>query len=73
MQGWTLEDGQGEVYVFPLFTLHKGAVSVHTRAGSDSVIDLYWGLDHPLWTAGKKISLRDAAANLQSTFTIPPG
>jgi LysM repeat protein len=73
MQGWTLDDGQGDVYVFPVFTLHKGAVSVHTRAGSDTVIDLFWGLDHPLWGAGRTISLRDTAGYVQSTFTIPAG
>ena len=73
MASWTLDDGQGAVYLFPVFTLHKGAVSVHTRAGSDSVIDLYWGLDRALWSAGKTITLRDTAGTVQSTFTIPSG
>jgi len=73
MAGWSLDDGRGTVYVFPVFTLHKGAVSVHTRAGSDSVIDLFWNLDRPLWSPGKTITLRDAAGAVQSTFTIPAG
>jgi LysM repeat protein len=72
MAGWTLEDGEGEIYVFPEFTLHRGAVSVHTRAGQDTVIDLFWGLDQPLWRPGKMITLRDAGEAIKSTFTIPP-
>lgn len=73
MAGWTLDDGQGTMYAFPTFTLHRGAVSVHTRAGVDTVIDLFWGLDRALWSPGKTISLRDAAGLVQSTFTVPPG
>ncbi len=73
MAGWTLEDGEGHVYVFPDFTLHSGAVSVHTKAGEDTVIDLYWGLDQAIWTPGKVITLRDAEGNVQSTFRIPEG
>jgi len=73
LAGWTVEDGEGEVYLFPAFTLHRGAVSLNTRAGQDTVIDLFWGLDQPLWSPGAKITLRDAAGAIQSTFTIPPG
>jgi hypothetical protein len=72
LSGWTLEDGEGAVFVFPEFTLHRGAVSVQTRAGQDTVIDLFWGQDHALWSPGSTITLRDAAGLVQSTFTIPP-
>ena len=71
MAGWTLDDGQGNVYVFPAFTLHNGAVSLHTRGGTDTVIDLYWGLDKAILLPGKVITLRDAAEAVQSTFNIP--
>jgi LysM repeat protein len=71
MAGWTLDDGEGQVYRFPDFTLHGGAVSVHTKAGVNTVIDLYWGLDHAVWTSGKVITLRDAEGNQYSTFKIP--
>ncbi|HEX9795441.1 MAG TPA: LysM peptidoglycan-binding domain-containing protein [Anaerolineales bacterium] len=71
MAGWTLDDDQGHHYTFPAFTLHNGAVSVHTKAGVDTVIDLYWGLPEAVWTAGKTITLRDAAGGVQSTFHIP--
>jgi hypothetical protein len=71
MQGWTLEDGRGNVYLFPDFTLYNGAVVVHTRGGTDTVIDLYWGLTEPVWLPGALVTLRDAEANVQSTFAIP--
>ena len=71
MQGWTLEDGQGHVFTFPDFTLHSGAVSVHTKSGTDTVIDLYWGQPEPVWTPGKTITLRNAEGDVQSTFQIP--
>jgi LysM repeat protein len=71
MAGWTLSDGEGPPYTFPIFTLHNGAVSVHTRSGTDSVIDLYWGLDEPVWLPGKVVTLRDAQGAVHSTFQIP--
>jgi LysM repeat protein len=71
MAGWALEDGQGRRYLFPIFTLHNGAVSVHTRGGTDTVIDLYWGLDEAVWLPGKVITLKDASGAVHSTFQIP--
>jgi len=73
MAGWTLEDGQGNVYVFPALTLYRGAIRVRTGAGADTVIDLYWGLDHAVWTPGKTATLRDATGVVVSTFNIPAG
>lgn len=73
MAGWTLEDGQGRVYRFPDgFTLYnRGAVSLHTRAGTNTAIDLYWGQTAAVWTSGKVMTLRDGNGDVQSTFTIP--
>jgi LysM repeat protein len=71
MSGWTLDDGQGTFYRFPEFNLHRGAVSVHTKSGTDTVIDLYWGLEEAVWTPGKLITLRDNLGEVQSTFPIP--
>lgn len=71
MEGWTLDDGRGDRYVFPAFTLHNGAVSVHTAAGNDTVIDLYWGRPEAVWTSGTVVTLRDGEGEIQSTFSIP--
>lgn len=72
MAGWTLSDGVGNRFTFPEFTFYStGAVEVHTRAGTNTTIDLYWGLDSAVWTEGKEIQLRDASGMLQSTFRVP--
>ena len=72
MQGWVLEDGQGHAYTFPAFTLYNGGgVNLYTRAGSDSVINLFWGMDRALWVAGTLLTLRDGAGAAQATFQIP--
>jgi LysM repeat protein len=73
--GWRLEVESGDVYVFPQFpqmTLFGGgAVNVYTKAGVDTVVDLYWGLDHPLWQSGATLTLRDTQGNLRDTYTVP--
>lgn len=71
MVGWKLEDGQGHIFIFPAFTLYNGAVSVHTRVGENTVIDLFWGLTDAIWESGKVITLRDSNGAVQSTFPIP--
>jgi LysM repeat protein len=72
MAGWTMGDGQGRVFTFPDFTFYStGAIDVHTRAGTNTTIDLYWGLEEAVWLPGTTIHLHDANGSLQSTFTIP--
>ena len=72
LAGWTMDDGQGKTFTFPDFTFYStGAIDVHTREGTNTTIDLYWGLDEPVWLPGTTIHLRDAGGELQSTFTIP--
>lgn len=71
MDGWTLEDGRGNSYTFPSFTLHNGAVSVHTASGNDTVIDLYWDQPEAVWLPGTTITLRNANGDVQSTFNVP--
>jgi LysM repeat protein len=72
MMGWTLSDGSGNRFTFPEFTFYStGAVEVHTRAGTNTTIDLYWGLEDAIWTEGKEIQLRDASGTIQSSLRIP--
>lgn len=73
MANWTLDDGRGHVYRFPDLTLYNGAILVHTGAGMDTAVDLYWGLNQPVWFPGGIITLKDADGNVQSTFTLPGG
>ncbi len=72
MAGWTLDDGEGNSFSFPDFTFYStGAVDVHSRAGTNTTIDLYWGFDQAIWTPGKVISLRNVSGILVSSFKVP--
>jgi LysM repeat protein len=73
--GWRLEDGQGNVFVFPespqLILFSGGAVNIFTKAGVNTVVELYWGLDNPVWKSGSTVILRDAAGNVQARYLVP--
>ena len=72
MAGWTLDDGDGHVFNFPDFTFYStGAVDVHSRAGTNTTIDLFWGLDQAIWMPGKVIYLRNVSGDLVSSLKIP--
>lgn len=72
LEGWMMDDGEGNVYVFPNLRFRSvGMIVVHTKEGEDTVIDLYWGLDESIWAPGKVITLRDGAGEVQSSFQIP--
>ena len=74
MAGWSLYDGEGNTFTFPGFTLYRGGgVNVYSRAGNNSVINLYWGMDEPLWMPGKVITLLDEKGETHSTFRVPEG
>jgi LysM repeat protein len=73
--GWRLEGDNGKVFEFPQFpqlTLFKGgAVNVYTRTGTDTVVDLYWGLSEPVWASGDTINLIDAQGDVHASYTVP--
>ena len=73
--GWRLEDSKGNVFTFPQFpqlTLFGGgAVNIYTKSGINTVVDMYWGLDHPVWESGVTVTLRDVQGNVHSTYFVP--
>jgi LysM repeat protein len=73
--GWRLEDGQGNIFIFPQFPqlmLYKGgAVNVHTAVGANTVVDLYWGLSAPVWKTGVTVTLKDPQGNIRATYIVP--
>ena len=72
LAGWRLEDGTGNVYLFPDLTLYTGGtINLNTRSGQDTVADLYWGLAAPIWQSGKVAMLYDAENVLRSSYSIP--
>lgn len=70
--GWQLRAQEGAEYVFPALILHGGgAVRVHTAPGTDTVVDLYWGRDAPLWASGETVTLVSPDAVSRSEYSIP--
>jgi len=72
LDGWELQDENGNVYVFPQLILFKdGGVNIWTTSGSPTVVDLYWGMAAPVWQPGERVTLRDAQGRLKAEFTVP--
>jgi hypothetical protein len=72
MTNWRLDDGNGNTYTFPALTLYQnGAVQVHTAAGVDSVVDLYWGRSQSVWQVGKIVTLYDDKGQVRASYRIP--
>ncbi|MBI3761191.1 MAG: lamin tail domain-containing protein [Chloroflexi bacterium] len=70
--GWTIHDSQGNVFFFPALALFQGgAVTVHTKSGTNTVIDLYWNQSTTMWQTGEVVSLVDPSGTTQTTYTIP--
>jgi len=72
LAGWQLSDLNGNTFTFPQLNLYQdGAVNLHTRQGLNTVVDLFWGLDHAIWSQGEKVTLKDPQGVVKATFTIP--
>jgi LysM repeat protein len=73
MKSWTLTDAQDNVFSFPnLFLATGGSVRIHTRSGSNSATDLYWGQGVPMWgEPGDVATLRDESGLVIGTFELP--
>jgi hypothetical protein len=72
LAGWQLKDEDGAAFVFPALRMFSGgAVTVYTRAGVNTVVELYWGLDQPAWSSGETVTLLDPDGNAQATYIIP--
>lgn len=67
---WTLMDGQNHTYTFKNFTLDAGAsAKVHTGAGNDSMNNLYWGRNSPVWNNDGDVAiLRDASGKMVAEY-----
>ncbi len=70
--GWKLQSADGRAYTFPGLTLlNGGIVTVHTRSGKNTVVDLYWGLSRPAWESGQLAILLDEQDNVRALYRIP--
>jgi hypothetical protein len=72
LAGWQLKDSDRNVFTFPNLTLNGGgAVQIHTAAGTNTVIDLYWGLSNPVWESGEEAGLFDPNGNVRAVYQVP--
>jgi hypothetical protein len=72
LTNWQLKDENGNLFLFPAISLVKeGAVQIHTAAGTNTVVDLFWNMQAPVWKSGETASLYDASGNLIVTYKVP--
>lgn len=73
LSGWTLRDGEGNIYTFPdqrrLF--QGGLLTVYSRVGEDTAIALFWDRTTPVWSSDETVTLIDNEGRAQSVFEIP--
>jgi LysM repeat protein len=71
--GWTVRDEDNNAYTFGDVSIFgEGAgILLHSRAGSDSPLELFWGLEEPAWRSGETLTLWDAAGQVVATFVVP--
>lgn len=72
LTGWHLNDEDKHTFVFPQLILYpQGAVQIHTIAGQNTVVDLYWGMRDSVWESGEEASLIDPQGNVRATYIVP--
>jgi len=72
LTGWILRNGEGTAFTFPQVKMFKdGIVQVHTSAGANSPVDLFWGHTQSVWHSGDVVSLFDTQGNLRATYMVP--
>lgn len=69
---WQLVNESRRDFTFPALILNSGgAIKVLSKAGTNTVIELYWQSDSPIWQPGGTARLLNAAGELVTSYTIP--
>jgi hypothetical protein len=72
LANWELRDEDRNTFVFPQLILHpNGAVQIHTTSGTNTVIDLYWSKESPVWESGEEAQLVDSNGSIRATYKVP--
>ncbi len=72
MTGWQLTDQDEQVFTFPPLILNQGGgIKVLSKKGNNTVIELYWQSEVPIWQSGETASLLNADGETITTYSIP--
>lgn len=72
MTSWQITDQDGNVFTFPSLILNEGgAVKVLSKPGNNTVIELYWQSEAPIWQPGEIANLLNAQGTVIATYSIP--
>ena len=73
LDGWTLEDANGNILKFPnIQLLRKGIfVEVYSRSGHSTAYEIYWDRQAAVWQSGETAVIRDHFGQIQATYRIP--
>lgn len=71
LQGWRLEREGGPAYSFGNILLFPGSgIKLHTGAGTDSSVDVYWNQSASIWPAGAAARLINPQGAEVSRFSV---
>jgi hypothetical protein len=72
LTGWQLVDEDEHVFTFPRLILsNNGAVKIYSKSGQNSVIELFWQSEVPIWASDEVATLLDTAGNAIASYSIP--
>ena len=72
LTGWQLNDENDHTFTFPALILNNhGAINVFSQIGNNTVIELFWQSEIPIWESGETASLLNASGEIMTTYTIP--
>jgi|WetSurMetagenome_2_1015567.scaffolds.fasta_scaffold177137_2 hypothetical protein len=71
LEGWTLQDENGNKYTFPKVDFITGAIEVHTGSGPDTAVELHWGQTASVWQPGETVKVFDPQGVLRASYQIP--
>ncbi len=73
LQGWQVQRAGGPIYTFsrdvPL--LPGSSIRLHTAAGADTSIDLFWGLTEAAWLSGAEAQVISSQGEVVSNYVVP--
>lgn len=72
LTAWQLVDEADNAFTFPTLILNSGgAVKIFSKAGTNTVIELYWQSEVPIWQSGETAKLLNADGEVVTSYSIP--